>query len=80
MHYVYLIRSIAEPHQTYIGLTTDLQARLEQHNAGGSPHTAKHKPWKIATYTAFPTKEKAAEFETYLKTGSGRAFAKRHLW
>jgi len=27
----------------------------------------------------FPTEQQAARFEQYLKTGSGRAFAKRHL-
>ena len=80
MHTVYLIRSISKPEQTYIGYTADLRARLTKHNAGGSPHTAKYTPWKLAAYTAFPTKEKAAAFEAYLKTGSGRAFAKRHLW
>ncbi|VGO17499.1 hypothetical protein PDESU_06095 [Pontiella desulfatans] len=44
MHYVYLIRSIANPGQTYIGLTDDLKSRLNKHNEGGSPHTSKYKP------------------------------------
>ena len=80
MHYVYLIRSISIPDQTYIGLTTDLKARLKKHNEGGSPHTAKFKPWKLVQYSAFQTREKAAEFEKYLKSGSGKAFAKRRFW
>ena len=44
MHYVYLIRSITEPEQTYIGYTADLRAHLKKHNAGGSPYLAKYKP------------------------------------
>jgi putative endonuclease len=80
MHYVYLLRSEDHPAQTYIGLTSDLRARLEKHNSGGSPHTAKFRPWKLAHYSAFHGRERAAEFEAYLKSGSGRAFAKRHLW
>lgn len=53
MHYVYLIRSIPAPEQTYIGLTEDLKSRLKKHNEGGSPHTSKYKPWKLQTYLVF---------------------------
>ncbi len=47
MKYVYLLQSLPVPTQRYIGLTDDLDARLETHNAGGSPYTLKYKPWKI---------------------------------
>jgi predicted GIY-YIG superfamily endonuclease len=80
MHYVYLLRSESNPEQTYIGLTDDLKARLGKHNEGGSPHTAKFRPWNLVTYLAFSTRDQAAEFERYIKSGSGRAFAARHLW
>ncbi len=80
MHYVYLIRSINYPDQKYIGLTDNLNARLKKHNEGGSPHTAKYKPWKLQTYLAFSTRKQASSFEEYLKSGSGRAFAKNRLW
>ncbi len=80
MKYVYLIQSIPNPKEKYIGITSDLKDRLKVHNEGGSPHTSKFKPWKLVTYLAFSSEEKAREFEQYLKTGSGRAFAKRHFW
>ncbi len=80
MHYVYLLRSIDHPDQTYIGLTADLKKRLQKHNYGEVPHTSKYKPWTLVAYTAFQNREQAASFETYLKSGSGRAFAKRRLW
>ena len=80
MHYVYLIRSQQHSEKTYIGLTSDLKMRLAKHNEGGCPHTAKYKPWSLQTYLAFSTRQQAAEFESYLKSGSGRAFAKKRLW
>ena len=79
MKYVYLLESIASPDQTYIGLTDDLMARLEVHNSGGSPHTSKYKPWRLVTYLAFSDVAKAVAFERYLKSASGRAFAKKRL-
>lgn len=80
MHYVYLLRSISDTTKTYIGLTDNLKARLKNHNEGGSFHTAKYLPWKLVGYIAFNNRQRAAEFERYLKSGSGHAFAKRHLW
>ena len=80
MFYVYLLRSDGSPDHSYIGLTDDLKARFAKHNEGGSTHTAKHRPWRLVTYLAFSTREQAAEFEKYLKSGSGRAFAKKRLW
>ena len=79
MHYVYLLRSIGHPDKTYIGLTSDLRSRLQKHNEGGSPHTAKFAPWKLQCCFAFETENLARNFERYLKSGSGRAFAKRHF-
>ena len=80
MKYVYLIQSIPYPNQRYVGVTSDVDKRIIAHNAGQSPHTSKHKPWKLVTYLALTDSKKALEFEKYLKTGSGRAFAKKRLW
>jgi predicted GIY-YIG superfamily endonuclease len=68
------------PTQTYIGSTQDLRKRLAEHNAGKSIHTKKFKPWILMAYVALPEKLLAEKLETYLKSGSGRAFAKRHLF
>jgi predicted GIY-YIG superfamily endonuclease len=80
MHYVYLIQSISYPDQRYVGITSNLKGRLKAHNEGGSPHTSKYKPWKLVTYLAFSDESKAVEFEQYLKSGSGHAFANKRLW
>jgi len=79
MYYVYLIRSLSHPEQAYTGFTEDLKQRMRAHNAGESKHTAKYLPWELISYHAFADKRKAQEFEHYLKTGSGQAFAKRHF-
>ena len=80
MYYVYLIKSVSAQGERYFGMTADLKERLEEHNAGKSSHTSKFKPWKMATYIAFTDRTKAEAFERYLKSGSGHAFARRHLW
>jgi len=79
MHFVHILRSIACADQYYVGLTKDFENRLKNHNAGKSKHTKKHLPWEIVSIHGFPDRDLAADFEKYLKSGSGRAFAKRHL-
>ena len=79
MWYVYILRSVDFPAQEYTGSTADLQQRLAAHNAGKSTYTAKFAPWNLLWYCAFPDKYKALEFETYLKSHSGRAFASKRL-
>ncbi|MEN3944228.1 GIY-YIG nuclease family protein [Prosthecobacter sp. SYSU 5D2] len=79
MYYVYLIRSQVDANQVYTGFTENLRQRLLDHNAGKSVHTKKYLPWTLETYLAFSDRNQALEFERYLKTGSGIAFAKKRL-
>ncbi|MBK1829407.1 GIY-YIG nuclease family protein [Verrucomicrobiaceae bacterium R5-34] len=80
MYYVYMIRSKVDPAVTYTGFTADLRKRMEAHNAGRNVSTASKKPWILMGYVAFDDKLKALEFEKYLKTSSGKAFANKRLW
>jgi putative endonuclease len=77
--YVYILQSVQMPERFYVGLTEDLKLRLARHNAGAVPHTSKFGPWRIKTAVAFTDQKRAAEFEKYLKSASGRAFAKKRL-
>jgi putative endonuclease len=79
MIYVYILQSQSYPDRHYAGITEDLKSRLKQHNAGEVFHTAKYRPWIIKNYFAFNDRQKAYAFEKYLKSGSGRAFAKKHF-
>jgi predicted GIY-YIG superfamily endonuclease len=70
---------IAATYGARVGLTDDLKDRLRRHNAGEVNHTAKYRPWKLEVAVAFNERAKASQFEIYLKSHSGRAFAKRHF-
>jgi len=78
--YVYLLRSSSHPDRRYIGLTSNLRRRLAQHNSEKSPHTKKFAPWDLVVAVFFADGKKAEAFESYLKQGSGHAFARRHFW
>ena len=77
--YVYILVSTLDETIHYTGITEDLTARLKEHNQGACIPTRKHRPWRIETSIAFRSKTKARAFERYLKSGSGREFARRHL-
>jgi putative endonuclease len=79
MRFVYILRSTAFPDCYYTGVTADPKGRLAKHNAKGVPHTSKYAPWELKTYIAFPDNAQAFAFEKYLKSASGRAFAKKRL-
>jgi predicted GIY-YIG superfamily endonuclease len=80
MKTVYLLESISYPKKRYIGITTHLEQRLAEHNAGKSPYTSSFKPWKCVVAINFENSAKAEAFEKYLKQGTGHAFARRHFW
>jgi putative endonuclease len=79
LKYVYILQSHADPNRYYVGVTGDLRKRLERHKSGEVSHTSKFRPWRIATYLGFSDEAKAFAFERYLKSASGRAFAKKRL-
>ena len=79
MHFVYILKSLKDPGQHYVGITENIGQRLQEHNSGKSIFTNKYKPWKLETYVAFSNEKPAHSFERYLKQGSGFAFLKKHL-
>jgi len=74
------MQSIRFPKTVYVGCTSDLRQRLETHNSGGSIHTRKDRPWELIVCLSFKEKHRAYEFEKYLKSHSGRAFAQKRFW
>jgi len=77
--FVYLLESLSERRRHYVGLTSDAHRRLAQHNSSRSPHTSKSRPWTLVVTIEFADEGHAARFERYLKSGSGRAFVRRHF-
>jgi putative endonuclease len=77
--FVYVLKSQCVPARYYTGLTSDVLARLQAHNAGRCTHTARGGPWKVDVVIEFTDETRAVAFERYLKSGSGVSFAQRHL-
>jgi predicted GIY-YIG superfamily endonuclease len=76
---VYILRGESDRARYYVGVTNNLAERLSWHNEGPCGHTVRHRPWLVVVSIQFPTEKLARRFERYLKSGSGRAFAKRHF-
>ena len=76
---VYIIHSNIDSSRFYVGITNNVDARLDWHNHGPSGHTVQDRPWSLVVSMEFATQQAAVRFEKYLKSGSGRAFAKRHF-
>ena len=79
MQIVYILRSIKQPGRLYVGLTTDLEKRLEAHNTYSSIYSKRYAPWEIEAYVTIKDRETAENLEKYFKSGSGFAFLKKRL-
>lgn len=83
MQHVYVLQSLQFPDKHYTGCTNNIEERLLRHNSGKSAsqshHTSTYGPWKLVVQISFDDTAKAFAFEKYLKSGSGRAFAKKHF-
>ena len=73
MFYVYLLHSTKD-NGFYIGFSTNLRARLRQHQDGESFATSHRGPWKLIYYEAYTEREDAEGRERFLKSGAGRRF------
>ena len=64
MFYVYILKSESDDY--YLGYSSDLRRRLEEHNNGSSKST-QGKIWEVVYYEAYKTKEAAIKREISLK-------------
>ena len=76
MYYIYSLKC---KDGYYVGCTDDLNGRIKRHQKGHVVATANRLPVKLDFYFATEDRYKAFNFEKYLKSGSGRAFIKKHL-
>jgi len=63
----------------YVGWTTDLKHRLNEHNSGRVTATKSRLLFTLDYYEACNDKEKAIAREKYFKTGFGRRFLKSRI-
>ena len=78
-YYVYILRSVKDSAKTYVGFTTRLEDRLQEHNEGSQVYSSRYAPWERIAYIAFSGRESALAFEKYLKSPSGKAFLAKHF-
>ncbi len=77
MWHVYLLKCIDDT--IYTGCTSNLEERLKRHRNGEINYTSTRLPVEVVTFITFTDKYKAFNFEKYLKSGSGKAFANKRL-
>ncbi|MEW2921383.1 GIY-YIG nuclease family protein [Muricauda sp. ANG21] len=78
MFFVYVLYS-PEFEQFYVGLTTDIDRRLTEHNNGKNQSTKAFIPWKMVHKENFETLLQARKREKYLKSAAGRRWRKLHI-
>ena len=79
MHYAYILVSEKHEKRQYIGYSQDLRTRVSDHNKGKNVSTRSGRPWRLVFYAGFESETEARGFEAYLKTASGKAFARKRL-
>lgn len=63
----------------YTGCTSDIIDRLTHHNNGHVKYTSSRLPVDFIATLNFKDKYRAYDFETYLKSGSGKACMNKRL-
>ena len=63
----------------YVGMTSDLRRRLDEHNMGRTKSTKAFIPWELIYSESFEDYEEARKREKYLKSAAGRRFLKPKL-
>ncbi|MCP5534669.1 MAG: GIY-YIG nuclease family protein [Akkermansiaceae bacterium] len=78
MYYVYVLQS-GNDHGLYIGYTSDLRRRRNEHEQGLSKSTKGRRPLDLIYYEAYLDQSDALGRERFLKSGAGRMFLKKQL-
>ncbi len=76
--HVYILKCTDDTY--YVGRTTNLEDRMHRHNMGYVKYTSTRLPIQLIVFLSFADEWKAVQMEQYLKSGSGRAFAKKHFY
>lgn len=77
VYYAYILQLRDKSY--YHGSAKDLKERIKDHGNGNVESTKNLRPFKLVFYAAFISKQKAMQFEKYLKTYSGFAFRNKRL-
>ncbi|MBX7095765.1 MAG: GIY-YIG nuclease family protein [Flavobacteriales bacterium] len=76
--FVYVLRSLKDG-LFYVGMTTDCENRLMEHNTGKSKFTSGHMPWEMIYKESHLGYAAARKREKYLKSAAGKRWLSKHL-
>ena len=76
--YAYILQSLAD-WDNYIGYTSNLRKRVEEHQKGQSFATRFRRPFRLIYYEACLDQDDAKQREKYLKSTTGRRFLAKRL-
>ena len=65
--------------KSYIGRSSNVDARLAGHNSGNTRSTKPYVPWRIVHVEAFASRLEARKRELYLKSAAGRKWRKKNI-
>ncbi|MBI2669684.1 MAG: GIY-YIG nuclease family protein [Candidatus Yanofskybacteria bacterium] len=72
MYYIYILQSLKDK-KLYIGYTTDLRKRFNEHNEGKVVSTKPRRPFGLIFYEAYKSMTDAKRREKYFKTDKGKS-------
>ena len=78
MYFVYVISSETRKY-IYVGITNNLDRRIDEHNRVYNKTTRSYRPFKLIFTEEFPTRVAAREREKYLKSGFGKEFLRNMI-
>jgi len=76
MYSVYALSSLVRNY-IYVGLTSDIERRVLQHQAGREKTTKSYRPFRLTLVEGYPTRPEARTREKYLKSGVGKEWLKK---
>lgn len=69
-YYLYILKSLKD-NNLYVGISSDVEKRLEQHNSGKIFSTKKRRPFILLHTEVYQTRREAREREKFLKSYAG---------
>ena len=77
-YYIYILKSLKDGN-LYIGYTSDLKRRLEEHNLGKVDSTKNRLPVKLIYFEGCINQQDATHREKYLITSWGKRYLKERM-
>ncbi|RDY58784.1 GIY-YIG nuclease family protein [Flagellimonas nanhaiensis] len=75
MFYTYALSSLKRNY-IYVGITSNIERRLNEHNSGKNKTTRPYGPFVLIFEKEFKTRSEARIYEKKLKSGVGKEFLK----